>query len=516
MRTALLISVLFGWNNPTSNRAAAGAAPNFPSRNLLIIPDQMTLMPIIQRFCIAPVLCLVPFAAGAQIYFAEAQVEDVQTFLRTTFTDAHTGMVIGIVDEHGSRIFSAGKLDNDTDQDVDGDTIFEIGSVTKTFTALLALEMEQRGEIKLDDSVAKYLPVSVKMPAYGGKEITLLNLAAQDSGLPFNPDNYSGKNWKERFDSYTAEKMYAFLSGYTLTNEPGVQFQYSNLGMSLLGHVLELKAGTNFESLVLNRICRPLQMDSTCIKLTPELKARLATGHDEKGKRTASYDLQVMAGAGALLSSANDLLKYVSANLDLKESSLTPLMKKSQAIRHRAEPEFGNTAMPWWDSGVYQPPGMELIGHGGGTDGCSAFIGLDLKQRRGVVVLANQKVAVANSYTVGWRLLQNASLTAMDPKTMMPVREYVGTGIAFDMDKATGTLRIKRVYPNTSAAKAGLAAGLVVQKINDIPTQGRTLEECASIGRGPADGTVRMELFDTLRHKTNTVDLVRQKFCVSD
>jgi CubicO group peptidase (beta-lactamase class C family) len=490
---------------------------DFSSHNVLIVSspiqiNRITLMQIIRRFCVALVLCLVPFAAGAQMYFGDAQLEEIQTFLRTTFTNTHTGMVIGLVDERGSRVFSAGKLDNGTTDDLNGDTIFEIGSITKTFTSLLALQMEQRGEIKLDDPVAKYLPKFVKIPSYAGKEITVLNLAAQDSGLPFNPDNFSGKDWKDRFDHYTAENMYAFLAGSTLTNQPGARFQYSNLGMSLLGHVLELTAGTNFESLVLNRICRPLQMDSTCIKLMPELKARLATGHDEKGKRTANYDLQVMVGAGALLSSANDLLKYVSANLDLKPSSLSPLMKKSHTIRHRDAPEFGNTAMPWWDSGVYQPPGMELFGHGGGTDGCSAFIGLDLKQRRGVVVLANQKVAVANSYAIGWRLLQCAPLLGRDPKSMMPIREYVGSGMAFEMDKPTGTLRIKTIFPNTSASEHGLIAGLIVKKINDIETQGKTLDECAGIGRGPVGGKVRMELLDPVRHETNTVELVRQKF----
>jgi serine-type D-Ala-D-Ala carboxypeptidase/endopeptidase len=168
---------------------------------------------------------------------------------------------------------------------------------------------------------------------------------------------------------------------------------------------MELKTGTSFESLVMTRICRPLGMESTCMTLTPELKARLAVGHDPSGKRVPPYDLQVMASAGALRSSANDLLKYVSAHLGVEQSSLRPMMEKMQEIRHRDSVEFGQTAMPWMDFGVYQPPGMEILGHGGGTDGCSAFIGFDKKQRRGVVVLANQAAGVANTYAVGLRLL---------------------------------------------------------------------------------------------------------------
>ena len=98
-------------------------------------------------------------------------------------------MVIGIVDEHGSQVFAAGKLDNGTDQEVNGDTLFEIGSATKTFTVLLLPDMVERGQMKLDDPVAKYLPASVKMPTHGGKEITLLDLATHTSALP-RDDNY--------------------------------------------------------------------------------------------------------------------------------------------------------------------------------------------------------------------------------------------------------------------------------------------------------------------------------------
>src|SRR5881392_55260 len=150
-------------------------------------------------------------------------------------------MGIGLGDEHGSSVFSAGKLDNITDQEVNGDTVFEIGSITKTFTTLLLQDMVERGEMKLDDAVTKYLPPSVKVPAHEGKPITLLNLAAQDSGLPFNADGLSGKDWLERYNAFTVQKMYLFLSGYTLTTEPGAKFQYSNLGISLLGQAIVLK-----------------------------------------------------------------------------------------------------------------------------------------------------------------------------------------------------------------------------------------------------------------------------------
>jgi D-alanyl-D-alanine-carboxypeptidase/D-alanyl-D-alanine-endopeptidase len=466
----------------------------------------MKLIKVPYFFCLG-VLFIMQLSVAAQSNFTDDS--DIKTFLHENFDGKDCGMVVGLVDEHGARIFRAGKLDNGTDQEVNGDTVFEIGSITKTFTVLLLLDEVKRGEMKLDDQVAKYLPASVNVPGYNGKQITVLNLASQDSSLPFNAGGLGGKDWLARYNAFTVEKMYSFLSAYQLTNEPGAKFQYSNLGMSLLGQVITLKAGTNFESLVLNRICRPLLMDDTRITLDSNLSTRAAVGHDESGKRAPDYQLQALAPAGAFHSTANDLLKYLSANLGLTQTSLTPLMEEMQVIRHRDSPEMGKTAMPWYDQTVYYPPGTEFLGHAGGTAGSSTFIGFDKKQRRGIVVLSNQDII--HSSTVGWRILQCAPLKGMDARTMQPIREYVGSGIAFEIDKQTHTLQITKVYPNTSAAQAGLSPGLIVEKIDDIPTAGKSLADCLNIAHGAAGTKIRLELVTPDGGKTNTVELTRQK-----
>ena len=446
--------------------------------------------------------------------FTAAEEEGIKAFLSESFSHTNAGMVVALVDERGVRVFGAGKLDNGTSQEVDGDTLFEIGSCTKTFTTLLALEMDRRGEIRLGDPVAKYLPKGVRVPSHGGKEITLLNLAAQESGLPFNADNLVGKDSKERYDNYSVEQLYAFLAGYRLTNDPGAKFQYSNLGMSLLGHVMERRTATNFEALVLARICRPLEMNSTCITLAPDLSGRMATGHDETGKPVPRFNLRLMAGAGALLSSANDLSKFVSANLGFTQTPLKPLMDKMQVMRHRGAPGFGNTAMPWWDGGVYQPAGMELLGHGGGTVGGSAFIGFDRKERRGVVVLANQCVALAHTYPVGWRILQRAPLKGLDISAIAPVQEIVGLGAALALNQQTHEVWITKVYSKSPAAEAGISAGTVIQKIDGVSTEGKSLLECLNLLRGNEGTKVRLELVSPERTRTNTVELVRHKLLI--
>jgi CubicO group peptidase (beta-lactamase class C family) len=462
------------------------------------------------------------FAAAAQNSFSDAEADGIKAFLHDNFRQTNACMVIALADQSGNRVVGAGKLDNGTDREVNGDTVFFIGSVSKTFTALLLQDAVERGEMKLDDPVAKFLPTSIKMPTHGGKEITLLDLATHTAGFPINPDNMSGADDKERYETYTVEKMFAFLSGYTLRRDPGTEFEYSNVGMALLGHVIALRTGTNFESLVVNRICRPLHMDSTCITLTPELKARLAMGHDDSGKPSPPWKLQAYSPAGNILSTANDLLKYVSANAGLAPSSLTPLMKEAQVVRFKDSRGlsdvpgfgvFGRTAMDWVDRGAYQPPGMELLGHAGGAGSYHAWVGFDKKQRRGVVVLTTANDV--SSEAIGWTLLQRLPLKRENANEF--AKEIVGLGFAFGLDKKTHTPLVTKVYPESPASQAGLSAGLIIQKIENVPTTGKTIAECAILLRANGSPTVRLELInpDPERKETNTVELTRGKFLTS-
>jgi CubicO group peptidase (beta-lactamase class C family) len=465
-------------------------------------------VPMRRRFMCVILLMAAPPAVAAQDWFADSQSDAVQAFLRDNFAEAHAGMVIGLLDKHGSKVFSAGKMDNLSDQEVDGDTLFEIGSTSKTFTVLLFLELAAHGEMKRDDPVSKYLPDGVKVPSFEGKEITLLNLAAQESGLPFNADNLSNKTFPANYNDYTVGDLYAFLSEYKLPGEPGARFEYSNVGMSLLGHVMELKTGADYESLVVDRICRPLSMTSTRISLAPEMTDRLATGHDRAGRRAARMQLQVMAGAGALHSTANDLLKYVAANLGFHPTDLSPLMAEMQVVRHRNSPDLGKSATPWYDNGVYNPPGSELLGHSGGTPGFSTFIGFDKGKRRGVVVLSNQRALPSGG--IGWAILQGMPL-GRESFTHL-VRQVEGIGTALDTDEETGLLRITKVFPKSPAGLAGLSAGLLIRKINGVSVEGKSLQECLGMMAGPAGTKVRLELVDPERKETKTLQLTKQKF----
>jgi CubicO group peptidase (beta-lactamase class C family) len=337
----------------------------------------------VRVICFTMLLSAFSFRASAEDF-----TNAIRAFLqqRVEVEKRDVGIVVGIVDEHGSRVVSCGKMDNGTDEEVNGDTLFDIASITKPFTGLLLQDMIERGEMKLDDPVAKYLPQSVRMPTRNGKEITLLHLVTHTSGLPHIAPNLNPKRVDNPFADYTVEELNAFLSGYKLTRDPGTKFGYSSLGMGLLGHVIALKAGTNYESLVVDRICRPLIMDSTRITLTPELKARFATGHNKFGEAVLSWDRETQLGGSALRSTANDMLKFLSANLGLTPSSLTPLMEKTHVV-HLDQTLGMDFGLAWMITAG--PQGTKIIWHAGGAPGYVTFAGMDKARRRGVVVLSS-------------------------------------------------------------------------------------------------------------------------------
>jgi len=319
---------------------------------------------------------------------AEDLTNAIRAFLqrRVEVEKRDVGIVVGIVDEHGSSIVSYGRMDNGTDQEVNGDTLFDIASITKPFTGLLLQDMIERGEMKLDDPVQKYLPASVRMPTRNDKEITLRHLVTHTSGLPHIAPNLDPKRADQSFADYTVEELNAFLSGYQLTRDPGTKFEYSSLGAGLLGHVIALKAGSDYESLVVDRICGPLKMDSTRITLTPELKARFATGHNQFGEAVPSWDRQTQLGGSALRSTANDLLKFVSANLGLTPSSLTPVMEKTHVVHlSNAIPET-DMGLAWMITHLHA---TRIVHHGGEAPGYCTFVGFDKARRRGVVLLSS-------------------------------------------------------------------------------------------------------------------------------
>lgn len=296
------------------------------------------------------------------------------------------GLVVGLLEADGSRsIVACGRSDGPGGRPLDGATVFEIGSITKVFTGTLLAEMVGRGEVRLDQPVAELLPAAVKVPARGDTVITLLDLANQRSGLPRLPTNLAPKDPANPYADYTVEKLYEFLSGFTLARAPGARYEYSNLGVGLLGHALSRKAGRPYETLLVERVLKPLGMADTRITLGADLERRLAAGHDASGARTANWDLPTLAGAGGLRSTAHDMLRFLAANLDSSATPLSNALRLAQRPRSAAGPNV-QVGLGWHRLSAF---GAEIVMHNGGTGGYRSFAGFDPAMRVGVVVLAN-------------------------------------------------------------------------------------------------------------------------------
>jgi hypothetical protein len=194
------------------------------------------------------------------------------------------------------------------------------------------------------------------------------------------------------------------------------------------------------------------------------------------------------------------------------------LMEKTHLIRHddaKVRDEFaGRSAMPWFDEGVFNPAGSELLGHSGGRCGCNSFVGFDLKQHVGVVVLTNQ--SNIHSSMLGWRMLQHARLNGVNPVTMAPLREINGAGVALDIDPQSSLPRVTKVFVNSPAQKAGLTVGRIIHSINGVPTANKNLAECVEMVRGKSGTLLKLELADAGQNQTESIELLREKFLLDD
>jgi serine-type D-Ala-D-Ala carboxypeptidase/endopeptidase len=304
------------------------------------------------------------------------------------------GVVAGVLDQGGRRTFSYGRSGSKNARPLDGDTVFEIGSITKVFTALLLAEMATRGEVALEDPVAKYLPADVKTLSRGRKKITLIDLATYTSGLPRMPSNFRSKHNDNPYADYTIKQLYEFVSGYKLPHDPGVHYEYANLGFGLLGHALALKAGRSYEELIVDRICSPLAMNSTRVTPSSTMQERLAWGHKSTLEPTVSWSVPTLTGAGGLLSTANDLLTFLNAvNCPHADAPLhvaaRRLLKTQRPTRGPAE--GNNAALGWF---VKVGPKDVIILKGGGTGGYSSFIGYSSWSGRASVILSNTQNSI--------------------------------------------------------------------------------------------------------------------------
>jgi CubicO group peptidase (beta-lactamase class C family) len=244
--------------------------------------------------------------------------------------------------------------------------------------------MVERKMVRLDDPVRKFLPPGAIPPATeGATEITLLDLATQSSGLPRMPSNFRPKDPANPYVDYGPAQLYEFLSAQTLVKKPDAAYLYSNLGVGLLGHTLSLRNGTSYEKMVVDYVATPLAMLGTGVALTGGLKARLAPGHDADGDSAANWDFDALAGCGGLRSTADDMLRYLAAQLN-PPAKLAAAIRASHVPRAKTGTPPGSIALAW-----HIRPDGKTYWHNGGTGGYRSFSSFNPDKNTAIVVLTD-------------------------------------------------------------------------------------------------------------------------------
>ena len=300
------------------------------------------------------------------------------------------GMTIGIIHEGRQEFFGYGVLDKDVAEDSqtipDADTVYEIGSVSKLFTSLLLADAVVGGELKLDQAARELLPDGGTMPAFrDGGAITLKQLATHSSGLPRLPSNLEMTDPENPYATYTDKALFEFLNQHSLKRAPGSHYGYSNLGAGLLGNLLAKHAKSSYEELLKSKITTRLGMASTSIALTPSQQSRLAKPYTEAGIATKNWDLPALAGAGAIRSTAADMIKFADAQLNRPEGELGEAIQLAWKKHEKSlEPGQIQMGLGWHVAGD-----RSTRWHNGQTGGYHSGLFVSRKEKCAAVLLCN-------------------------------------------------------------------------------------------------------------------------------
>jgi CubicO group peptidase (beta-lactamase class C family) len=308
------------------------------------------------------------------------------------------GLSIGLIKDGKTTIYNYGETKSGNDKLPTANTIFEIGSISKTFTATILAWYVNQGKLSLTDPIVKYLPDSIAAnPAL--KSITLLNLTNHTSGLARLPANliYQSYEGTNPYKNYTRQMLFAYLKSCSLNSEPGKKYTYSNLAVGLLGVVLERVSNKSYEQLVTEIICKPLAMKSTVQRIIPQLSARFAAVYDEEGHETPAWDFDALAAGGSLKSTINDMLIYTKANMTKANNKL------SQAFELTHQPTINTDTKVGLGWHIIPIAGVNYYFHNGGTGGSSSFMAYNIDNGLAIVILSN---ATASTDATGAGILK--------------------------------------------------------------------------------------------------------------
>lgn len=323
----------------------------------------------------------------------QAIPEDIKANIRSRVNNGENqNIIVGVLDEKGKHFYSYGHISDKNKIAPKKYTLYEIGSVSKTFTSLALAKAVVDGELSLTDPLKEHIPASVELTPFEDQDIQLLHLANHHSGLIRMPDNMPFSDPNNPFVDYTPDLMWEFLAEHTLRRAPNAKYEYSNYAMGMLGYILANKKEMDFDGLIVSEICTPMKMVDTKEKLNADQLLRISPGHTGS-KQVKNWDFDALAGAGSIRSSASDMLTYLMYQMEFMTA---PGLTEAIRLSHKATASTGgdsqdSVALGWH---IKHGEGTRLIWHNGQTAGYHSFLGFDKANKRGIVVLSNNSLSI--------------------------------------------------------------------------------------------------------------------------
>jgi serine-type D-Ala-D-Ala carboxypeptidase/endopeptidase len=339
---------------------------------------------------------------------------DLRAALEQRFKNDRTGAcVAAAMIENGATASAYFCADPNSQRTYDEHTAFEIGSVTKTMTAALLAEFITRGEVTLNDPIAKLLPPGTSVPSFNDRPITIGDIVTHTSGLPAVPSQYRMTDMNNPYADVTERDLLGALAATQLTRAPGSEWEYSNFAMMVLSYALAKRGGKDYETLLRERLLAPLGMNDTYVAKRPP-QVRLAQGHLANALPTVPWDFPAdMAGVGGVRATLPDMVRYLEGELGTRETAITPALAQTQeqvtsAGGHRM-------GMNWLLS---TRNGHTIVAHDGATGGYSSFVVFDRAAKRAVVLLSDTALTSVGGFgTLGPHLL-DSSLPVGTPRVV--------------------------------------------------------------------------------------------------
>ena len=329
-----------------------------------------------------------PVASSNLLKSAIDETVDVAARLYMQRSNA-CGLSIGIIKDGEVNTYGYGETEKGSGKLPDAAGVFEIGSITKTFTATLLAWFVNKDKLNLTDPITDYLPDDIRNANPSLQNIKVVHLSNHTSGLPRLPPNFFMRfmSLRNPYKGYTSTMLFSALKKCRLNSPPGEVYAYSNMAAGLLGVILERISSKSFEQLIKEIITGPLEMSNTMQHLTAEVNERFVKGYTKWGWPAKYWDFDVLAACGSLRSTINDLLVYAAANM----ANTNDMLTKSFMLTHQVTfSKKTRVALGWH---LLTLNNTDYYWHNGGTGGFRSFLMFCAERHFAVAILSNSAVS---------------------------------------------------------------------------------------------------------------------------